>query len=103
MTQVQSISDGHSHHGPRAAILRLRSREAGPLSLLAATALLTAGILTATLLQEQRDPALVFAAFGAGGMPIISHWTPTRCHAPAVKSSAVRLDHADLLALLERK
>jgi hypothetical protein len=103
MTQVQSISDGHSRHRPRAAILRLRSREAGPLFLLAATALLTAGTLTATLLQEQRDPALVFAAFGAGGMPMISHWAPTRCRAPAANSSAVRLDRADLLALLERK
>jgi hypothetical protein len=103
MTQVQSISDGHSRHRPRAAILRLRSGEAGPLFLLTAAALLTVGTLATTLLQEQRDPALVFAAFGAGGMPMISHWTPTRCHAPAVKSSAVRLDRADLLALLERK
>jgi hypothetical protein len=103
MTQVQSISDGHSRHHPRAAILRLRSGEAGPLFLLTAAALLTAGTLATTLLQEQRGPALIFAAFGAGGMPMISHWTPTRCHAPVLNSSAVRLDHADLLALLERK
>ena len=103
MTQVQSISDGHPRRSPRAAILRLRSAEAGPLFLLTAAALLTAGTLTTTLLQEQRDPALVFAAFGAGGMPMISHWTPTRCHAPAANNSAIRLDHADLLALLERK
>jgi hypothetical protein len=103
MTHLQSIPDGHCHHRPRAAILPLRSREAGPLFLLAATALLIAGTLTTALLQEQRDPALIFAAFGAGGMPMISHWTPTRCHAPAVNSSAVRLDRADLLALLERK
>jgi hypothetical protein len=103
MTQVQSISDGHSRHRPRAAILRLRSGEAGALFLLTAAALLTAGTLATTLLQEQRDPALIFAAFGAGGMPMISYWTPTRCHAPAVNSSAVRLDRADLLALLERR
>jgi amino acid permease len=103
MTQVQSISDGHSRHRPRAAILRLRSGEVGPLFLLTAAALLTAGTLATTLLQDQRDPALIFAAFGAGGMPMISYWTPTRCHAPAVNSSAVRLDRADLLALLERR
>jgi hypothetical protein len=103
MTHLQSIPDGHSRHRPRAAVLRLRSGEAGPLFLLTAAALLTAGTLATTLLQERRDPALVFAAFGAGGMPMISQWTPTRCHAPAVKSSAVRLDRADLLALLARK
>ena len=103
MTQVQSIPDDHSHHGPRTAILRVHSRAAGPLFLLTAAALLTVGTLAATLLQEQRDPALVFAAFGAGGMPMISHWTPTRCNAPAANSSAIHLDHADLLALLERK
>jgi len=102
MTQVQSISDGHSRHRPRAAILRLRSGEAGPLFLLTTAALLTAGTLVTTLLQEQRDPALIFAAFGAGGMPMISQWTPTRCNAPTTNSSAVRLDHADLLALLEK-
>jgi hypothetical protein len=71
--------------------------------LLAAGALVTAGALTATHLQDQRDPMLLFAAFGAGGMPMIPYWTPARCHVPAANSSAVRLDHADLLALLERK
>ncbi|MEH2543568.1 YaeC family lipoprotein [Bradyrhizobium sp. AZCC 2262] len=103
MTPVQSVSHGHSRYTSPAASLRVRSGEAVPLLLLAAAALMTAGTLVTTLLQEQHDPALVFAAFGAGGMPMISHWTPTRCHAATVNSSAMRLDHADLLALLERK
>lgn len=103
MTPVQSASHGHPHHGPREAILRVRSPETGTLLLLAAATLLTGAALTATHLQDQHDPALLFAAFGAGGMPMISHWTPTRCHAPATNSSAIRLDRTELLALLERK
>jgi hypothetical protein len=71
--------------------------------LLTAAALVTAGALTAAHFQDQRDPALLFAAFGAAGVPMIPYWTPARCHAPAINSSAVRLDHADLLALLKRK
>ena len=80
--------------------LRVRSPDSGALFLLAAAALVAAA---ATHLQNQRDPALLFAAFGAAGMPMIPYWTPTRCHAPAVNSSAIRLDRADLLALLDRK
>jgi len=83
--------------------LRVRSPDSGALFLLAAAALVAAAALTATHLQNQRDPALLFAAFGAAGMPMIPYWTPTRCHAPAVNSSAIRLDRADLLALLDRK
>jgi len=83
--------------------LRARSPDSGALFLLAAAALVAAAALTATHLQNQRGPALLFAAFGAAGMPMIPHWTPTRCHAPASNSSAVRLDHADLPALLDRK
>ena len=71
--------------------------------LLAAAALVTAGALTAAHLQDRRDPALLFAAFGAAGVPMIPYWTPARCHAPAINRSAVRLGHADLLALIERK
>jgi hypothetical protein len=71
--------------------------------LLAAAALAAAGALTAAHLQGHRDQTLLYAAFGAAGEPVIPYWTPARCHAPAINSSAVRLDHADLLALLERK
>jgi hypothetical protein len=73
------------------------------LLLLAAAALVTAATLTATHLQGHRDPTLLFAAFGAAGVPMIPYWTPARCHPPAINSSAVRLDHADLVALLEKK
>jgi hypothetical protein len=77
----------------------VRSPDSGALFLLAAAALVAADALTATHLQNQRDPALLLAA----GMPMIPYWTPTRCHASASNSSAARLDHADLLALLDRK
>ena len=53
--------------------------------------------------MKRRDQTLLYAAFGAAGVPMIPYSTPARCHAPAINSSAVRLDHADLLALLERK
>jgi amino acid permease len=97
---VKSTSRGHPLEDPRAAIWRVRFPE---VLVLAAATLLTVGVMTATHLQGSRDPALLFAAMGAGGMPMISHWTPARCHAPVANSSAVRLNHADLLALLEGK
>ena len=81
----------------------MRLPEAGWLLMLTAATLLTGAALTTMHVQDQRDPALLLAAFGAGGMPMISYWSPTRCHAPATRSSAVRLDRAELLALLERK
>lgn len=71
--------------------------------MLTVATLLTGTALTTMHAQDQRDPALLLAAFGAGGMPIISYWTPTRCHAPAARSSAIRLDRAGLLAVLESK
>jgi hypothetical protein len=70
---------------------------------LAAAAVVTGAALTATYLQDQRDPTLILAAFGAGGMPIVSQWVPTHCHAPTRNSSAIRLDRKELLALLEKK
>lgn len=84
-------------------VSQVRPAEAGTGLLLAAAALVTAGALTAAHLQGQRDPTLMFAAFGAAGVPMIPYWTPARCHAPAINSSAVRVDHADLLALLGKK
>ncbi|MBX9649055.1 MAG: hypothetical protein K2X57_18580 [Xanthobacteraceae bacterium] len=97
---AKSTSPAHSLNGPGAAIWRVRFPE---LLVLAATALLTAGAMTATHLQGQRDPALLYATLGAGGMPMIPYWKPERCHVPGANSSAVRLDHADLLALLNKK
>lgn len=93
----------HSNDASDAAILRARFTDAGPLLLLATMALLTVGALTATHLRGERDLTPLFAAFGAGGMPMISYWTPPRCHAPAANSSAIRLDRNELVALLERK
>ena len=84
-------------------VSRVRSPEVGAVLLLAAAALATASTLTVAHLQGHRDQTLLCAAFGAAGVPVIPCWTPARCHAPAINSSAVRLDHADLLALLERK
>ena len=84
-------------------VSRVRSPEVGAVLLLAAAAIVTASALTAAHLQGHRDQTLLYAAFGAAGVPMIPYWTPARCHAPAINSSAVRLDHADLLALLERK
>jgi hypothetical protein len=83
-------------------LLRLRLPEAGTLFLLAAAAVV-AGALTTAHLQGHRDPTLLFAAFGAAGVPMIPYWTRARCHAPAINSSAVHLNHADLLAQFERK
>jgi hypothetical protein len=84
-------------------VARVWSPEAGTFLLLAAAALVTAAAMTAAHLQGHRDQTLLYAAFGAAGMPMIPYWTPARCHAPTLTSSAVRFNHADLLGLLDRK
>lgn len=100
---IYLTSHPHSHDHSDAAILRAQFTDAGPLLLLVTMALLTVGAMTATHLRGERDLTPLFAAFAAGGMPMISYWTPPRCHAPAANSSTIRLDRTELVALLERK
>jgi hypothetical protein len=81
----------------------MQMSEFGAFLSLAVAAVLTAAVLIAAYSRGQHDPAMLFAMYGAAGMPMISLKALDQCHASTAKTSAARLDHADLLALLQRK
>ena len=99
---VQSFPHGHSRRDQRTEISFMRPPTAAVPLLLIAAVFLTAGSIAATHLQGQPNPDLLLAAYyGAGGMPMLSSWSPARCHVPVANRSTIRFDHAELLALLE--
>jgi hypothetical protein len=101
-TSLHLASEDHRDQA-RTEVARPTASEAAVLPfLLVAVALFAAGVLSATHFRSQSDRVMLFAAFGAAGMPML-YWPPAFCHAPAENASAIRLERADLLALLEKK
>ena len=66
---------------------------------LAAIGLFAFSLATAIRSQDLGEKTLLFAAFGAAGMPIV-HWAPAACHSRSGGASSIRLDRAELMALL---
>ena len=66
---------------------------------LVAAVLFATNIWIATHLQGERESAFLFAAIGASGMPIFQS-SPFACRSPSGRTSAVRLDRAEILSLL---
>ena len=87
----------------RTIISKMQVSEVGALLPLAVATVLTAAALIAAHSRAHHDPAMLFAMYGAAGMPMMSLKVPDRCHASTAQRSARRFDRADLLALLEGK
>jgi len=101
---VLSSSPGQSRHDQPTAIPLMRPPAAAVPFLLIAAVFLTAGSIAATYLREPANPDLLMAAYyGASGMPMPSSWATARCHVPAANRSEMRLDRAELLALLAER
>jgi hypothetical protein len=69
---------------------------------LVAAVLFAMNIWIATHLQGEREGAFLFAAIGASGMPIFQS-SPFACGSTSGRTSAFRLDRAEMLSLLAGK
>lgn len=88
----------HGLRMPR-AINRGNVSEVVLLPLILVTALLFAlGLVTGWHAKTQNDHALIYAAVGGMGMPVLS--SASECRRPFGAASAPRLRHDDVLALL---
>jgi len=101
MTAAHFPTNGFDRPGQVPATLRqkpVRTISVLPF-VLVAVVLLTTNIWMATRLQGERERAFLFAAIGASGMPIFQS-SPFACRNPSGRTSAVRLDRAEILSLL---
>ena len=101
MTAAHFPTNGFDRPGQVRATLRqqpVRTISVLPFVLVAAV-LFAANIWIATHLQGERERAFLFAAIGASGMPIFQS-LPFACRSTTGRTSAIRLDRAEIFSQL---